>query len=219
MKNKNYILIVFLITSNIAFCNNLYQDTISLRNMSIDSINLEGEAAKDTKVKYEDSNKKHLFPNIELGVSYKTNEFYKMRMNFICDYPFNSTLFAGIGVGVHKYSLYQNRRGIYENVLIPVFIHLKSNFNKKKINPFFSFNVGYYLNYDKSRGNNLLLNPTLGLGFQTKKKSRFDIGIGLDLTNSRYSFSYTNGNYPPPHFLNSDNTNVWLFNINIGYSF
>ena len=134
-----------------------------------------------------------------IGVGNYNNDIFNLSM--INGYRFNSSIFAGIGVGI-GYSNALNavdisRLGITkefrtEAIPIPIYANIKANLSKEaKTSPFLSFNIGYTIDVNQylKDAPGFMLQPNFGVDFQSSDNTSIYGLIGLNL--QHYDYAYT----------------------------
>lgn len=117
-------------------------------------------------------------------------------VEYIGGYRFNPFIFLGAGVGIRYHFLDDEPEGDnlsvgIKEISIPVYLHLKTYFSKKRrCIPFFAMSLGYrtapkkvlHLPAGDVKYNTggLLINPELGLNIRLTLKTSLYFGLGLD---------------------------------------
>ncbi|MGN0232794.1 MAG: hypothetical protein ACI4B5_00025 [Bacteroidaceae bacterium] len=86
---------------------------------------------------------------------------------------------AGIGVGVTTGSLYDT------SVMAPIFAHMRCNFTRSTISPYFDLKGGYSVG-DFNGG---YLQPSLGVSLPVTSKFAIDFGLAYTLNTHKESYS------------------------------
>lgn len=135
-----------------------------------------------------------------------------LRLWVVNGYRFNRKVSAGLGVG---FSYYNDPLS-----LLPLFIDFKYQFPTENINPYFFLKSGYNISLltdtdtpVNSHSGGLLLNPGIGLRFETDGKLDWHISAGFNLDRATY--------FQPGGTFSSieNNTNYERLSLGIGLSF
>ncbi len=95
-----------------------------------------------------------------------------LTLNVINGYSFSQYLYVGAGIGFHMSGL--------KAAYIPVFLHLRSSFLKKKVSPFVSASGGYGIQAYGGGFNNPFIDG--GFGVCIKKKTKGEVWLSLNGT-------------------------------------
>lgn len=117
---------------------------------------------------------------------------------------------VGVGIGIQGYTE-------YKEMAIPIFLHLRSDFLNKPISPYLAFNVGYNLSVLGGVYGGLMLEPSLGAGFNIGSRYRINAGLGFAIDNTFYYRYY----YVSNELKVSGPWQGWAYaiNIKIGFAF
>ena len=229
---KYLVLVLFTLATNVAFTHSVYQDLVSLRNVSYTrgiiagqipnkSTNIESkfrnvfvlpidEIEKLTKEPFKDKN----------GISMNSKAFESRYKGIIeMGYQFGVGAYRLDRLKVNIINGYQinpyfslgigtgMRYYFYEEAaLIPIFADFRANFIDNKISPYLSLGLGYSFNVmNEFKGFGFLVNPTLGVSFKVSDKVAFNVGVGYDLQKLK--------------FYEYEDNSLDAISINIGISF
>jgi len=99
----------------------------------------------------------------------------------------------GFGIGLEMFA-YTRTDIAYarpeEELALPVFLHLRSDFIDGKVSPYFAFNVGYNVSLDNGLFDGLMLEPTLGVSFNIGHKNRMTAGVSIISNRVKYYYAY-----------------------------
>ena len=124
----------------------------------------------------------------------------------------------GIGTGARLF-FYRNNseynandKGLYIDVAIPLFLHLRSDFLERKVSPYVAFNIGYNLSLSRGLFGGILMEPTLGVWFNIGENSRMNIGLACAINRVKYIIDGSRYSY-------RGNAMGYALNLKIGFSF
>ena len=120
----------------------------------------------------------------------------------------------GIGFGTQLFFYWKEYIRNIE-ISVPFFLYLRSDFLKTKVSPYVAFNIGYNITVSGGLFDGILMEPTLGVGFNVGNYQNFRINIGLAYAIDRvkYIYSYDSYNY----YENNDMG--YAIKLKIGLSF
>jgi hypothetical protein len=137
---------------------------------------------------------------VETGLGIENNSLSATMIN---GYRFAPQFAIGLGVGFdyskiekqnYNYYVFDYYDSYYyteENIVLPVFIHLRSDFINRKVSPFASLNIGYNFNLSGGSIGGLMIEPILGISFNIGKKLRMMTGVGINISEvKRYGYDY-----------------------------
>jgi hypothetical protein len=111
--------------------------------------------------------------------------------SFVCGYRFREFLFVGGGLGVEH--MIGDFRDSY-NICVPVFVTAKVNMNRKRVSPYFQFDIGTRYNGNVYFQDGLFIYPKVGLDFNLGARKQRALFLSLSL------FEYGNQpSYYPYH--------------------
>ncbi|MDD4417506.1 MAG: hypothetical protein PHH81_01545 [Bacteroides graminisolvens] len=125
---------------------------------------------KVEKVRKDKSNNSNSVPQIngykgtiDVGITF--GDLDRFELNSSHGYQFNPYTFIGGGIGVHYFYYYAPKPNPKE-LITPIFIDFRANFNQRKIMPFASMKLGYSLDIsDSFSGAGVYWSPAIGLKF------------------------------------------------------
>ena len=210
---KYLVLALFTFATNLAFTHSVYQDLVSLRNVSFTGGIIEKQVLN--KSINSESNCRNVFVH-------PMNEIEKLRKEPFKDkngISMNSKVFEsgykgivemGFQYGVGAYRLNRLKVNIInayqinpyfslglgtgvryyfyeEAALIPIFADFRANFIDNKISPYLSLGLGYSFNaMNEFKGFGFLINPTLGVSYKVSDKAALNVGVGYDLQKLKF---------------------------------
>lgn len=122
---------------------------------------------------------------VDLGYTLGTGELGVDRIEFSTShgYQINPYIFVGAGAGFNYFC-----SDGADAFGIPVFAHVRSEFLKNAVSPFFDFKIGYsFLDTD-----GLYFSPAVGCHFQVSNTIGLNVSIGYTFQNISYEYSYEN---------------------------
>lgn len=135
-----------------------------------------------------------------------------VRFRVIAGFSFNPKFSAGLGTG---FTFYHDPLS-----LVPLFLNAQYRFSEGNISPFASLNLGYSISilsdtdsYVEKHHGGYLLNPAIGLEFETMSGFNWHISAGYNIDNSQFSREGFNG-----RIIETDIT-YRRFMAGIGFSF
>jgi hypothetical protein len=125
------------------------------------------ERGSDTNVRESKFNKPRGWLGlIELGVGSWMDTSVSESVTMVNGYRIFPQLAIGVGAGAEFFN--------YGAPVIPVFLHLRSDFIKTKVSPFIAVNSGYYV----SGTEGLFYEGQAGVSFNVGRKHRMTVGLG-----------------------------------------
>lgn len=101
---------------------------------------------------------------------------------------------VGVGVGAEMffYTWGDYNGNVYTGpeLSMPVFLHLRSDFIDGKVSPYVAVNAGYNVSLSGGFIGGLMLDPSVGVGFNVGRKSRMLVGVGYALNRVKYYYGY-----------------------------
>jgi hypothetical protein len=118
----------------------------------------------------------------------------RISLNIINGYRFMPQFAIGLGVGLETfmYTVPDWDYGKYSDIVIPVFLHLRSDFIDGKVSPYAAFNIGYNILLDGNFFEGLRLEPTLGVSFNVGRKRMM---AGLSFVMDRVAYAIDSSGY------------------------
>lgn len=144
----------------------------------------------------------------EVGVQAAASRYSLTMVN---GYRFFPQFAIGFGTGI-------SFTEVYQEFMVPVFLHLRSDFLDRKVSPYVSVNAGYNISF-KGLSDGIFIQPGAGVSFNVGKLYRMTAGFDIILDNVGKSVSYSLNN---PEIVVTDlDHRVWSagFALNIGFSF
>jgi hypothetical protein len=229
---KILVLVLFTLATNLAFTHSIYQDVVSLRNMSITPGILEGQILN--KPINSESNSRNVFVHPMDKIEKLRKEPFKDRNGIsnnskVFESGYKGIVEIGYQYGVGAYRLNRLKVNIIngyqinpyfslgfgtgvryyfheEAALIPIFADFRANFIDNKISPYLSLGLGYSFNaMNEFKGFGFLVNPTLGISFKVSDNTALNVGVGYDLQKLK--------------FYEYDDNSLDAISINVGISF
>lgn len=159
---------------------------------------------------------KGYFGLVEIGLAPGINNFdgvydkFRIGATIINGYRIIPQFAVGVGIGFQGYTE-------YEEMTIPIFLHLRSDFLNKPISPYLAFNVGYNLSVLGGVYGGLMFEPSLGVGFNIGSRYRINAGLGFAIDKTFYYRYY----YVSNELKVSGPWQGWAYaiNIKIGFAF
>lgn len=132
-------------------------------------------------------------------------------LTMVNGYRFLPQFAVGFGTGV---SYTQG----YQELMVPVYLHLRSDFLDRKVSPYVSVSTGYNISF-KGFSNGVFIYPGAGVSFNVGKLYRMTAGIDIFLDNVGKLVSYSMNN--PEITVTELDHRVWSagFAMSIGFSF
>ncbi len=121
---------------------------------------------------------------VQLGYNFGVNEtdIDYVNLSFINGIRFNKYLFAGVGVGLNSYAIFDSK---IENLYsLPIFLNLKAYIPVASSTSLFaSLDTGYWFGISKniSSLNGFLLGPSIGVCFNKGKSYGLNLSLGYNL--------------------------------------
>lgn len=136
----------------------------------------------------------------------------RAKFNVVNGYRFGSRFVAGIGLGLRQYTGTGNT-----NLLLPVFIHLRTNILNRKVSPYISADIGTSFNTsDDFATEGMILEGGLGVSMRVGQRTALLIGAGFDLQRLRV-FEWQGSYYRKEQIERSVNSSA--VSLNVGFSF
>lgn len=136
-------------------------------------------------------------------------------VDIVNGYRFGHHFAMGIGVGFRAYTFsasYGDLGYPAAEYCIPVYLHLRSNFLKRDISPFFSLNLGYNpaVNGPQYYHTSVFAEPSVGVDIRINDKQSFILSLGSSLL---FPYAYKNP------YTGTLGTFVYRANFNVGFMF
>jgi len=119
----------------------------------------------------------------------------------------------GVGIGTKIFTHSFDYVGHLE-VGMPLFLHLRGDFLDEKVSPYAAFNIGYNLSLIGGFFGGILMEPSVGVGFNIdQRKSRMNIGVAVAINRVKYIVDYGYGGYYEGKAMG------YALNLKVGFSF
>ena len=116
----------------------------------------------------------------------------RLNVSFINGYRVIPQFAFGIGIGTRGFFYqygYATNYALNIGFGFPIFLHLRSDFLATKVSPYIAFNIGYSLPIEPDFfGEGILIEPSLGMGFNIASNNRMNIGLVFPINRVRYRF-------------------------------
>lgn len=157
----------------------------------------------NTKTRYSigmdsDYKKKGYFGMVQLGSIVNTNISSRIgaEINIINGYRVVPQFCVGAGIGLGMYHLKYTDSS---SMCVPVFLHLRSDFLKRRFTPFIAFNIGYNIpvlkQSDSLYESGFTCEPQIGVGFKFLERYQLNLTFGYSINNSKYYSDYYGETY------------------------
>jgi hypothetical protein len=138
------------------------------------------------------------------------NGALRTKINFINGYRVCPWFATGLGFGFRFYP--------GNEVFMPFFVDLRTNFMNKRTSPYFSLGTGYSLCLSNVNNGGFMLTPTVGVSVKLKKRMAINLGLNYELQRTKvdyYYYDYYYYPYPPTR----QNELTHTFSFQFGLSF
>lgn len=145
---------------------------------------------------------------VQIGYNFGVKDFDPdyANLSFINGIRFNKNLFAGIGVGLNTYSIFES--GVDKEYALPIFINAKAYLPVSPQTDFFaSLDCGYWFGISSNHKEvgGLMLTPSVGVCFDLGKSYGLNLSLG---------YNHQNWSADGPVSLNTG-----AIGIKVGFSF
>jgi len=145
---------------------------------------------------------------VQIGYNFGVKDFDPdyANLSFINGIRFNKNLFAGIGVGLNTYSIFES--GVDKEYALPIFINAKAYLPVSPQTDFFaSLDCGYWFGISSNlkEVGGLMLTPSVGVCFDLGKSYGLNLSLG---------YNHQNWSADGPVSLNTG-----AIGIKVGFSF
>ena len=145
---------------------------------------------------------------VQIGYNFGVKDFDPdyANLSFINGIRFNKNLFAGIGVGLNIYSIFES--GVDKEYALPIFINAKAYLPVSPQTDFFaSLDCGYWFGISSNHKEvgGLMLTPSVGVCFDLGKSYGLNLSLG---------YNHQNWSADGPVSLNTG-----AIGIKVGFSF
>ena len=123
---------------------------------------------------------------VQIGYNFGVKDFDPdyANLSFINGIRFNKNLFAGIGVGLNTYSIFES--GVDKEYALPIFINAKAYLPVSPQTDFFaSLDCGYWFGISSNlkEVGGLMLTPSVGVCFDLGKSYGLNLSLGYNHQN------------------------------------
>ena len=141
-------------------------------------------------------------------------KFYNFRFNFINGFNLGTRSSLGLGIGFRSYKPIDNPTWVLisDKMQIPVFIDFRTTFTKKRVSPYFAFDLGASAGLDstKSKTKGLLVCPSAGIWIRLSGKKAIFGGVAYEVNKLEFNSNELMG------FSQRNSSSV---SLNIGIAF
>ena len=124
---------------------------------------------------------------VDFGVGIGLDKFkgHRISLAMINGYRVAPQFAMGVGIGIH--GLFHGKElNPQDEAIMPIFLHLRSDFTNRRMTPFLAFNVGYNLSLTGGYVGGILLEPALGVGFNVGSTGRIMTGLSCIINRVYY---------------------------------
>jgi len=151
---------------------------------------------------------------VQLGYGVQLEQYGadRAKLNIVNGYRFSPRFVAGLGLGLRQY-IGPGR----STLLLPVFLHLRTNILNRRVSPYLSADIGTSFNAsDDFTTEGLILNGGIGVSLRLGQRTALLIGAGYDLQRLRV-FELQGSYYRAEYIERSVNSSA--VSLNAGLSF
>jgi hypothetical protein len=135
----------------------------------------------------------------------------RMNLSFINGYRVNPWFAFGGGFGLRSFP--------GDDVFMPIFIDLRTNFLNKRTSPYLSLDAGYAFCLSNVNNGGFMLSPTLGVSVKLKKRTAINLGLSYELQRTMSNYDYYLDYYPQYYYPERSPELTHTFSFQFGVSF
>ncbi|GAB4253003.1 MAG: hypothetical protein Kow0079_08200 [Vicingaceae bacterium] len=151
---------------------------------------------------------------LTIGYQFSANDYLwynldRLKFDIIQGAEFNKIISVGLGTGLRYYGSYD-----VNQLLMPIFLNIRSTVFKTKLSPFTKIGFGYSINLTEGIGEGIIINPSVGVNYLLTERASIFFSIDYELQKiqiTNYDYFY---NYYYTYVHNAD-----AIGINFGFSF
>ncbi len=135
----------------------------------------------------------------------------RTRIHIINGYRINPWIALGMGFGFRAYP--------GDDLFMPLFVDIRTNFLNKKTSPYVSLDAGYGFNLDDVNRGGPMISPTLGVSVKLKKRFAINLGLSYEWQRSKTSYYLYDYIYPAYYYPSPTRESTHTISFQFGISF
>jgi hypothetical protein len=134
----------------------------------------------------------------------------RTNLSFISGYRVNPWFALGGGFGLRSFP--------GNDVFMPLFLDLRTNFLNKRTSPYLSLQTGYAFCLSNNDNGGFLISPTLGVSVKLKNRTALNFGLSYE-TQRSMAYEYYYDYYPQYYYNNRSPKWTHTLSFQVGVSF